>query len=57
MVSPKVSPPKPHMAPKKYVHHSVCGVCWLSTPSRSLVMKPASSHGQMIQEKKPPTSQ
>ena len=40
-----------------YVHQSVLQDCWCSTPKRSLVMKYARIQGQMIQEKKPPTSQ
>ena len=31
--------------------------CCFSTPNRSFVMKYANTHGQMIQEKNPPTSQ
>ena len=57
MVSPNVSPPNPHMAPKKYVHQSVVALCWLRTPNTSLVINVASTQGQIIQLKKPPTSQ
>ena len=53
----KVSPPKPHIAPKKYVHQSVLPLCCRSAPGRSLVMQRANAHGQMIHEQKPPTSQ
>jgi hypothetical protein len=39
------------MAPKKYVHQSVVSDCWLRTPGTSLVIRVASTHGQMILER------
>ena len=57
MVRPKVSPPRPHMAPQNHVHANVEAEVSPSTPRRSLVLIEARTQGAMIQLKKPPTSQ
>ena len=57
MVRPKVSPPRPHMAPQNQVQANVEAEVWPSTPRRSRVLIEATTQGAMIQLKKPPTSQ
>ena len=57
MVSPKVSPPKPHIAPQNQHQNQVLLGVRASTPSRSCVWIDANSQGAISQEKTPPTSQ
>ena len=57
MVRPKVSPPKPHIAPQNQHHISVSRGVAERTPKRSFVWIEAKSQGAINHENRPPASQ